>query len=100
MAFSVMTRNLNLEILAKNLLTFKRWDEVKDEKFNILEAHWKSQFLKGVHEKPIYQNLLTRMEWTYFSMYQRSCQRCSVKKAALKVFVNGFFCIYSDAGYR
>ena len=33
MSFSVMTRNLNLEILAKNLLTFKISDEVKDEKF-------------------------------------------------------------------
>ena len=64
-----------------------------------MEVHWKSRFLKGVHERPIYQNLLTRIEWTYFSMYQRSCQRCSVKKAALEVFVNGFFCIYSNAGY-
>ena len=33
MLFSVMTKNLNWEILIKNLLIFKRWDEVKDEKF-------------------------------------------------------------------
>ena len=33
MLFSVMTNNLNWEILIKNLLIFKRWDEVKDEKF-------------------------------------------------------------------
>ena len=33
MFFSVMTKNLNWEILTKNLLTFKRWDGVKDEKF-------------------------------------------------------------------
>ena len=30
--FSVLTKNLNWEILTKNLVTFKRWDEVKDEK--------------------------------------------------------------------
>ena len=30
--FSVITRNLNWEILTKNLVTFKRWDGVKDGK--------------------------------------------------------------------
>ena len=29
----VITKNLNWEILAKSLVTFKRWDGVKDEKF-------------------------------------------------------------------
>ena len=33
MFLSVITKNLNWKILTKNLLTFKRWDEVKDEKF-------------------------------------------------------------------
>ena len=33
MFFSVITKNLNLENLTKNLATFKRWAEVKDEKF-------------------------------------------------------------------
>ena len=33
MFFSVTTKNLNWEILTKNLVTFKIWDEVKDEKF-------------------------------------------------------------------
>ena len=33
MFFSVITKNLNWEVLAKNLVTFKRWDGVKDEKF-------------------------------------------------------------------
>ena len=28
-----ITKNLNWEILTKNLVTFKRWDWVKDEKF-------------------------------------------------------------------
>ena len=31
--FSVTTRNFNWEILTKNLVTFKRWDEIKDKKF-------------------------------------------------------------------
>ena len=33
MFFFVITRNLNCEILTKNLGTFKRWYGVKDEKF-------------------------------------------------------------------
>ena len=33
MFFSVTTMNINREILTKNLVTFKKWDEIKDEKF-------------------------------------------------------------------
>ena len=33
MFFSVITKDLNWEILTKNLVTFKRWNGVKDEKF-------------------------------------------------------------------
>ena len=33
MFFSVISKNLNLEILTKNLVTFKRWDGFKDENF-------------------------------------------------------------------
>ena len=33
MFLSLITKNLNWEILTKNLVTFKRWDGVKDEKF-------------------------------------------------------------------
>ena len=32
MFFFVITKNLNWEILTKNLVTFKRWNGVKDEK--------------------------------------------------------------------
>ena len=32
MFFSVISKNLNWEILTINLVTFKRWDGVKDEK--------------------------------------------------------------------
>ena len=33
MFFSDMTKNLNWEILTENLVNFKRWDGVKDEKY-------------------------------------------------------------------
>ena len=33
MFLSVTTKSLNWEILIKNLVTFKRQDEIKDEKF-------------------------------------------------------------------
>ena len=33
MFFSVIAKNLNWEILTKKLVTFKRWDGFKDEKF-------------------------------------------------------------------
>ena len=33
MFFSVTTKDLNWEIPTKNLVTFKRWDGVKDEQF-------------------------------------------------------------------
>ena len=33
MFFSVVTENLNWEVLTKNLVTFKRWDAVKYQKF-------------------------------------------------------------------
>ena len=33
MFFSVITENLNWETLTKNLVAFKRWHGVKDEKF-------------------------------------------------------------------
>ena len=32
MFFSVITKSLNWEILTKNLVTFRKWDGVKDEK--------------------------------------------------------------------
>ena len=33
MFLSVISKNLKWEILTKNLVTFKRWDGVKGEKF-------------------------------------------------------------------
>ena len=34
MFFPIITKNLNWEILTKNLSTLKKWDRVKDEKFH------------------------------------------------------------------
>ena len=39
MFFSVVTKNSNWEILTKNLVTFKRWDGVKDEKLSYFRVH-------------------------------------------------------------
>ena len=39
MFFSVITKNLNWEILTKTLVTFKRWDGVKDEIFYYYGVH-------------------------------------------------------------
>ena len=33
MFFTVITKNLNREMVTNNLVTFERWDGVKDEKF-------------------------------------------------------------------
>ena len=66
MFFYGMTTNLNWEILTKNLVTFKRWDGGKDEKFYYHGVHWKIQFLgSGGHEKPIYRGELSKKGvWT------------------------------------
>ena len=39
MSFSVIAKNLNWKTLTKNLVTFKRWDWIKDENFNIMPVH-------------------------------------------------------------
>ena len=33
MFFTIVTKNLNWEIFTKNLITFIRWNGIKDEKF-------------------------------------------------------------------
>ena len=44
---SVITKNLNFEILTKNLGTFKRWDGVKREKFEYYRASLKNLLFRG-----------------------------------------------------
>ena len=40
MFFSVTTKNLNWDIFAKNLVTFKRWDEIiRMKNFNTMGVH-------------------------------------------------------------
>ena len=47
MFFSVITKNLNWEISTKNLVTFKRWDGVKDEKFQKYGSPLKNPIFRG-----------------------------------------------------
>ena len=51
--------NLNWEILTKNLVTFKRWDGVKDEKSKYYGGSLKNpNFRRGVvHKKTIYRGI-------------------------------------------
>ena len=50
-----ISKNLNQEILTKNLVTFKRWDGVNNEKFDYYLGSLKNPtFRGGIHEKPIY----------------------------------------------
>ena len=48
---SVITTNINWEILTKNLVTLKRWYEVKDEKFGYYGGSLKIRFLGGGSQK-------------------------------------------------
>ena len=53
MFFPVTTKNSNWEILTKNLVTSKRWDGVKDEKF-YLKFYKNLIFMgRGIHKKTI-----------------------------------------------
>ena len=53
MFFSVITKNLNWEIETKNLVTFKNWDKVNDEKFKYYGGSLKNptfiknQYIRG-----------------------------------------------------
>ena len=51
MFFSVIPKNLNWEILTKNLVTFKRWDGVKDEKFQYYWGSLKNLIFKRGSQK-------------------------------------------------
>ena len=47
MFFFVITNNLNFKILTKNLVTFKRWDGIKDEKFEYYGGSLKNPIFTG-----------------------------------------------------
>ena len=59
MFFSVTTKNLNWEVLTKNLVTFRGQDEIKDEKFYYYRDSLKNLIYmgggEGFHEKPMYR---------------------------------------------
>ena len=44
---SVITKNLTWKILTKNLVTFKRWDGVKDEKFSYYGGSLKNPIFRA-----------------------------------------------------
>ena len=53
---TVITKNLNWEIITKNLVAFKRWDGVKEEKFYYYGVSpINPTCTGGFHEKPIYR---------------------------------------------
>ena len=60
MFLSVITENLKWEILTKNLVTFKRWDGVKDEKFQYYAGSLKIRFIGGSQKQHIGGNFLKR----------------------------------------
>ena len=66
--FSIITKNLNWEILTKNLVTFKRWDGVEDEKFSYYTGSLKNMIYMGrgggSHKKTIYRGELPK-KWTW-----------------------------------
>ena len=47
MLFSVITKNSKWEISTKNLVTFKRWDGVKDEEIQFYESSLKNSNFSG-----------------------------------------------------
>ena len=62
MFFSVISKNLNWEILTKNLATFKRWDGVKDEKF---------YYYGGSLKNPIYKWGFMKNKYTGWNCLKR-----------------------------
>ena len=51
MFLSVVSKNLNWEILTKNLVTFRRWDGVKEERNLILWRFTKKPNFGGRSQK-------------------------------------------------
>ena len=64
MFFSVTPKNLNWEILTKNLVAFKIWDVVKDEKFEYYGDSLKILIFTGgeADKIPIYRGKLPKKD--------------------------------------
>ena len=68
MFFFARPKNLNWEILTKNLVLFKRWDGVKDEDFEYYGGSLKISIFRGawgggVHENPICRGGFSKKGW-------------------------------------
>ena len=67
MFFSVITKNLNQAILTMNLVTFPRWDGVKDKKFEYYDGSPKNPiFRKGSRKTNIQGGLPKKGELGQF----------------------------------
>ena len=67
MFFFVIIKNLNQGISTKNLLTFKRWDGAKDEKFQYNEGSLKNpKFRRGSRRTNIQGELPKKGAWTVY----------------------------------
>ena len=63
--FSVITMNLNWEILTKNLVALKDGFGLRMKNFNIIGGLLKNLIFRRVYEKPIYRGELPkRGAWT------------------------------------
>ena len=60
MFFFFISKKLNREVFTKNLVTFKKWDGFKDEKFWYYEGSLKNSIFRVVHENPVYRGCLKR----------------------------------------
>ena len=84
MFFSVITKKLFTgEILTKNLVTSKRWKEVKGEKFESYGGSLKNPNFRGrVLEKPIYRGELPKnrgltKKWGGGVVFERGIPQCT-----------------------
>ena len=67
---------LNCDILTKNLVTFKRRNGVKDEKFEYYGGSLENLIFKwGVHEKPIYRGNAKKRK----GLGSWQIQRCTIR---------------------
>ena len=92
-----MTKNLNWEMSTKNLVTFRRWDGVNDEKFKHYGSSLKNPKLflegEGMHEKIMFfweewVNSLKRVAWLV-CIFKRGLGKEEKKKG---------LCFWGDGG--
>ena len=65
--FSIITKNLNWEILTKNLVTFRRWDWVKYEKSWYYGGSVKNPIFRGITKNIYIGGKLSKKGWAWTS---------------------------------